>query len=70
MEKKKTKEEREREREEYLDLIKHKQDLENDPTKKPAQRVSGWNSRLKPAKKEKKRTRMDEKLTITIQKTP
>lgn len=70
MEKKKTKEECEKEREEYLNLLKHKQDLENDPTKKPAQRVSGWNSKLRPAKEKIKRDRMAEKLTIKRQKTP
>ena len=65
MEKKKTKEEREKERQEYLDLRKKKQDLE-DPTKRPAVRVSGWGSKLK----EVKRDRMAEKQTIRRVKTP
>lgn len=66
MEKKKTKEEREKEREEYLNLRKHKEELEQDPTKKPAQRISGWNSKLRPAKKD----RMAEKQTIVRKRTP
>lgn len=66
MEKKKTKEEREKEREEYLDLKKHKEELEQDPTKKPAQKISGWNSKLTPVKK----SRMAEKQTITRRKMP
>jgi len=70
MEKKKSREQIEKERTEYLDLLKKKQDFENDPTKKPAQRVSGWNSKLRPAKKEAKQNRMSEKLTIVRRKTP
>lgn len=62
----KTKEQREKEREEYLNLLKKKQDLE-DPTKKPAQRVSGWGSKLKPVKP---KNRMNEKLTIIRRKMP
>ena len=65
MEKKKSKEEREKEREEFLNLQKEKQDLE-DPTKRPAVRVSGWGSKLKPAKKD----RMAEKQTIVRRKMP
>lgn len=68
MEKKKTKEEREKERQEYLDLRKQKQDMESDPTKKPAVRVSGWNSKLVPVKPVKPKNKMDEKLTITRRK--
>ncbi len=70
MEKKKTKEQREKERTEYLDLKKHKEELEQDPTKRPAQRVSGWNSKLTPVKREIKRDRMAEKQTIVRQKSP
>lgn len=67
---KKTKEEIERERTEYLDLRKEKEDMERDPTKKPSQRVSGWNSKLRPAKEKIKRDRMGEKLTIARRKMP
>lgn len=67
---KKTKEEREKERTEFLDLQKEKEILERDPTKRPAKRVSGWNSRLTPAKREVKKDRMAEKRTITRQKMP
>jgi len=70
MEKKKTKEQREKEREEYLNLKKEKEILEQDPTKRPAQRVSGWNSKLTPAKREIKKDRMGEKLTIVRRKMP
>lgn len=70
MEKKKTKAQIEKEREEYLDLLKKKQDLENDPTKRPAQRVSGWNSKLTPVKLAKPKDRMAEKQTIVRQRTP
>ncbi len=70
MEKKKTKEQREKEREEYLNLKKEKEILEQDPTKRPAQRVSGWNSKLTPVKREIKRDRMAEKQTIVRQKSP
>ena len=66
MEKKKSREQIEREREEYLDLQKHKSDLENNPTLRPAKRVSGWGSKLTPIKK----NRMNEKLTITRRKMP
>lgn len=66
MEKKKSREQIEVERQEYLNLRKHKEELEQNPTKKPAQRISGWNSKLRPAKK----NRMGEKQTITRQRTP
>lgn len=66
MEKKKSKEEYEKKRQEYLDLRKQKQDLQNDPTKKPAVRVSGWGSKLR----EDKKDRMAEKQTIVRRKTP
>lgn len=62
---KKTKEEIEKERQEYLNLRKQKQDLE-DPLKRPAKRVSGWGSKLTPVKKD----RMAEKQTITRRKMP
>ena len=70
MEKKKSKEQIEKEREEFLDLQKEKEDMERDPTKKPAQRVSGWNSHLTPAKPVKPKDRMGEKQTIVRRKTP
>lgn len=66
MEKKKTREQIEKERTEYLNLKKHKEELEQDPTKKPAQRISGWSSKLKEVKKD----RMAEKQTIIRRKTP
>lgn len=66
MEKKKSREQIEKERTEYLDLIKKKQDLANDATKKPPQRIAGWGSKLK----EVKRDRMAEKQTVVRQKTP
>lgn len=66
MEEKKSREQIEKERTEFLNLKKHKEELEQDPTKKPAQRVSGWNSKLKPAKKD----RMSEKQTIVRRKMP
>ena len=66
MEEKKSREKIEKERTEYLDLIKHKQDLENNPTLRPPKRVSGWGSKLK----EVKRDRMAEKRTVVRQKTP
>lgn len=68
MEKKKTKAEIEKERQEYLDLKKHKSDLQNDPTKRPAQRVSGWGSKLTPAKPVKPKDRMNEKPTLVRRK--
>lgn len=70
MEKKKTKAEIERERTEYLDLRKKKQDMESDPTKKPARRISGWGSKLTPVKPVKPKDRMGEKLTIVRRKMP
>ena len=71
MEKKKSREQIEKERTEYLDLIKKKQELEQDPTKKPAQRISGWNSKLESAKKARaNRNRMNEKQTIVRRKMP
>jgi hypothetical protein len=70
MEEKKSREQIEKERTEYLDLKKEKEILEQDPTKRPAQRVSGWNSKLTPAKREIKRDRMAEKQTIVRQKSP
>ena len=66
MEEKKSREQIEKERTEYLDLIKKKEDLKNDPTKRPPQRVSGWGSKLK----EVKRDRMAEKQTVVRRKMP
>lgn len=70
MEKKKPKEEFEKEREEYLNLKKHKEDLERDPTLRPAKVISGWGSKLRSAKEEIKKGRMNEKLTIVRKKIP
>lgn len=67
---KKTKAEIEKERQEYLDLKKHKEELASDPTKRPAQRVSGWGSKLTPVKSPKPKGRMGEKQTIIRRKMP